>query len=461
MYRIDFNKPIWIHFIGIGGISMSGLAEILLDKGFKISGSDREPSKLTKMLEEKGALLYYGQKADNIAKDVDAVVYTAAIHPDNPEYAKACEMELPMLTRAELLGQLMRNYEISIAVSGTHGKTTTTSMLTSILLASQSDPTVSVGGILPIIDGNTRIGSNELFVTEACEYTNSFLSLNPTIGIVLNVEEDHLDFFKDINDIRNSFTAFAKRISKEGLLIISSDIDDYTKLTEDLCCDIITVGHDAASDYHAENIIYDKRGCASFTAVCKNHEDRSIALSVPGEHNVYNALAALAAADYLGTDDEALRKGLNDFAGTKRRFQVKGEIGGVTIVDDYAHHPTEIKATLNAAARFPHNKLWVVFQPHTYSRTKAFFDEFAKALSMADAVVLADIYAARETDDLGISSGMLCEEIKNLGTECFYFPNFDEIENFLLQNCTHGDLLITMGAGDIVKVGEALLGDQL
>lgn len=459
MYQIDFGKPINIHFIGIGGISMSGLAEILLDKGFSVSGSDRAPSELTRTLEEKGAKLFYGQRAENISGNEDVVVYTAAIHPDNPEYARAAQLEIPMLTRAELLGQLMRNYGTSIAISGTHGKTTTTSMITTILLAADADPTISVGGMLPAINGNTRIGGNDLFVTEACEYTNSFLSFYPTVGIILNVEEDHLDFFKDIDDIRNSFHEFAKLIDKKGLLIINSDIDRYEELTKDLSCGVVTVGRSDKSDYYAKNISYDDRGFASFTVVSKNHEDREISLSVPGEHNVYNALAAIAAADYAKIDTQFCKKGLKDFTGTDRRFQVKGVIGGVTVVDDYAHHPTEIRATLTAATRFAHKKLWLVFQPHTYTRTKAFFDDFAKALSMADAVVLADVYAARETDNLGISSKMLSEAIKNLGTESYYFPTFDEIENFLLQNCSHGDLLITMGAGDIVKVGDSLLGN--
>lgn len=459
MYQIDFNKPVYIHFIGIGGISMSGLAEVLLDKGFCVSGSDRAPSELTQMLEDKGARVYYGQKADNITEKVDVVVYTAAIHPDNPEYAKAVEMKLPMLTRAELLGQLMRNYGTSVAISGTHGKTTTTSMITTILLAANADPTISVGGMLPAINGNTRIGGNDIFVTEACEYTNSFLSFFPTIGVILNVEEDHLDFFKDLADIRNSFHRFAGLIDKKGLLVINSDIENYEELTEGLGCNVVTVGKNHTSDYYAADIVFNEKGFASFRAVCKGKEDRTVSLSVPGEHNVYNALAALAVADFIGIDTNDSLKGLCDFGGTDRRFQIKGEIGGVTIVDDYAHHPTEIQATLNAAQRFAHKKLWLVFQPHTYSRTKAFFDDFAKALSMADAVVLADIYAARETDNLGVSSKLLCDAIKNLGTESYYFPTFDDIENFLLQNCSHGDLLITMGAGDIVKVGESLLGN--
>lgn len=458
MYQIDFNKPIWVHFIGIGGISMSGLAEILMDKGFKISGSDRAESPLTEALSDKGAIIYYGQKAENITDDAELVVYTAAIKPGNPEYDEAVKRNLPILTRAELLGQMMKNYGTSVAVAGTHGKTTTTSMITTMLLAAEADPTITVGGILPAIGGNTRIGASEYFVTEACEYTNSFLSFFPTIGVILNVEEDHLDFFKDIDDIRNSFHEFAKLLPENGVLIINSDIEKCETITADLKCDVITVGK-ADADYTASDISYNEFGYASFTANRKGGKSISISLSVPGEHNIYNALAALAVMDRMGIDENMAVKGLNDFTGTDRRFQKKGEIGGVTIIDDYAHHPTEIKATLAAAKNYPHKKLWVVFQPHTYTRTKAFFDDFAKALSSADAVVLADIYAARETDTLGVSSEMLCETIKEMGCESYYFPTFDEIENFLLLNCSQDDLLITMGAGDIVKVGESLLGN--
>ena len=245
MYKIDFNKPEHIHFIGIGGISMSGLAEILLGAGFTISGSDTKPSALTKQLEERGAKVFYGQCAENISADYDCVVYTAAIHPDNPEFARCVELELPMLTRAELLGQIMKNYKTAIAVSGTHGKTTTTSMFSSVLLAADTDPTISVGGILEAIGGNIRVGKSETFITEACEYTNSFLSFYPTMSIILNIEEDHMDFFKDLDDIMNSFRLFAKKLPKDGVLIINKEIKDYEKVTEGLECKVITYGMDS------------------------------------------------------------------------------------------------------------------------------------------------------------------------------------------------------------------------
>ena len=460
MYKIDFQSPVHVHFIGIGGISMSGLADILLDRGFTVSGSDRSESDLTRWLTASGAKIFYGQCAANIEDGVDLVVYTAAIHPDNPEFAEAVSRKIPMLTRAELLGQLMTNYQLPIAISGTHGKTTTTSMISHILLAADTDPTISVGGILPAIHGNIRVGSDRIFVTEACEYTNSFLDFFPKISIILNIDADHLDFFKDLDDIRHSFRLFAEKLPADGTLIINKAIPNMEAVTRGLNCKILTYDMDASSqaDYYAANVSYDALACGSFDLMRGSENLGHFVLHVPGSHNVDNAIAALALADLIGIPVAAMQKGLDQFGGTERRFQHKGEIGGVTIIDDYAHHPTEIRATLQAAQKCKHHTLWCVFQPHTYTRTKALMDDFASALSLADKVVLADIYAARETDTLGISSRTLQEKLLELGCDAYYFPSFDEIETFLLENCVQDDLLITMGAGDIVKVGENLLG---
>lgn len=457
MYQINFSRPEHIHFIGIGGISMSGLAEILLDAGFPVSGSDSKPSDLTAHLEKMGAKIFYGQCRENVSPDYRCVVYTAAIHPDNPEYARCVELKLPMLTRAELLGEIMRNYKTAIAVSGTHGKTTTTSMISSILLTAQADPTISVGGILESIGGNIRVGRSQTFITEACEYTNSFLSFYPTMGLILNIEEDHLDFFKDIDDIRNSFRLFAKRIPSDGVLIINGEIENHEAITEGLSCEVITYGMDASCDYSAENISFNEHACPQFDVLYHGEAFGHISLNVTGKHNVSNALSAIAACCYLNIPLEQIQAGLSGFTGTDRRFQYKGTFNGVTIIDDYAHHPTEIRATLEAAKNYPHREIWCVFQPHTYTRTKAFLKDFAAALSLADHVVLADIYAARETDTLGISSQTLQKEIDTLKTDCHYFPGFSEIEEFLKSHCIHGDLLITMGAGDVVTIGDNLL----
>ena len=457
MYQINFHDPIRIYFIGIGGISMSGLAEILLTEGFTVFGSDRAPSDLTHILEERGAKVFYGQREENITTQIDLVVYTAAIKKDNPELIAAGKLGIPTLTRAELLGQMMRNYKTPIAVSGTHGKTTTTSMISQILLEADTDPTLSIGGIYPPIGGNIRVGASELFVTEACEYTNSFLSFFPKIGIILNIEEDHLDFFKDLADIRSSFRRFAQLIPEDGVLIINGEIDRFEEITEGLSCRVITYGTAPGLDYRPSQITYDASGCPAFHLERKNGPDGDFSLRVHGSHNIVNALAAIALADLLHIPDEVTAAGLLAFRGTNRRFEYKGQFGGVTIIDDYAHHPTEIRATLNAAAQYPHKKIWCVFQPHTYTRTKAFLDEFAAALSLADEIVLADIYAARETDTLGISSMTLREKILALGHPCHYFSTFEQIEDFLLKSCTKDDLLITMGAGDVVNIGDKLL----
>ena len=457
MYKINFNKPLHVHFIGIGGISMSGLAEILLKENFTISGSDSKASALTEHLASMGASVFYPQKASNIIDGIDVVVYTAAIHEDNEEFAEAKRQNLPMLSRAELLGQLMTNYKTPIAVSGTHGKTTTTSMLSHVLLAGEKDPTISVGGILKAIGGNIRVGSSDVFVTEACEYTNSFLHFFPKIGIILNVEEDHMDFFKDIDDIRNSFHQFAALLPADGALVINQNIEGINSITDGLDCKIITYSERQPADYSASEIRFDEIGNASFDLLRHGEYVDRITLAVAGNHNVSNALAVIAVCEQLEIPLDIIKKGILSFTGTDRRFQYKGERDGVTIIDDYAHHPTEINATLTAAKEYPHKEVWCIFQPHTYTRTKALFPEFVDALTHADHVILADIYAARETDTLGMSSEMIAEELKKKGCDAYYFPSFEEIESFCLDRCQKGDVLITMGAGNVVNIGENLL----
>lgn len=463
MYQLDFEKPCSVYFVGIGGISMSGLAEILADEGFRVSGSDWKRSEITEGLEKKGIEIAYGESAAHVQAvcecgGIDCAVLTSAVKETNLELQEIRRRGIPTLTRAQLLGQLMRNYKTAVAVSGTHGKTTTTSMISEILLQAGTDPTLSIGGIYKSIGGNIRVGGSEMFVTEACEYTNSFLSFYPTIGIILNIEEDHLDFFKDLEDIRHSFRRFAELLPADGYLIINADIERREEISGGLGCRVVTYSMKGNGDYCPADIVFDELGHPSFTVKAAGRPDTRITLHVPGIHNVGNALAAIALADVCEVERTVTAKALADFRGTDRRFEYRGSIGGVTIIDDYAHHPTEIAATLAAAQRVPHKTLWCVFQPHTYTRTKAFMDDFAEALSHADRVVLADIYAAREKDTLGISSVDLQKRIRALGRDCEYFPTFDEIENYLLQNCTKGDLLITMGAGDVVKIGENLLG---
>lgn len=458
MYKIDFNQPIHVHFIGIGGISMSGLAEILLQEHFTISGSDSKESDITTLLEKLGATVTIGQQAENITDDIDLIVYTAAVHSDNPEFKAAQESGKPILTRAQLLGQIMSNYQYSMAVSGTHGKTTTTSMLSHVLLSGNVDPTISIGGMLNAIGGNIRVGHSEYFVTEACEYTNSFHAFQPKISIILNVDADHLDFFSGIEEIIQSFRTFAHKLPEDGTLVINGEMDCLPIIIEDLNCNICTFGLSENCKYRAEDIEYDASGCASYTLLIDNSPVTKIKLNVNGLHNVTNSLATIAVADVLHIDLEDTKKGLESFDGAKRRFEIKGTYNGITIVDDYAHHPTEIQATLTAAKQTAHNEIWCVFQPHTYTRTKALLPEFAEALHAADHVVLTKIYAAREQDTGIVSSQDIADLLqKEYQTDVVYLPTFEEVETYLKKNCKKNDLLITMGAGDIVNVGENLL----
>lgn len=457
MYSLNFEEPIHVHFIGIGGISMSGLAEILLEEGFTISGSDAKQSALTDSLAKKGATIYIGQKASNLSIRPALVVYTAAIREDNEEFKAAVDAGIPMLSRAELLGQIMDNYEKSIAVAGTHGKTTTTSMISQILLVAKADPTISVGGILEAIGGNIRVGGSEVFITEACEYTNSFLHFHPKYSIITSVEAEHLDFFKDIDDIRRSFHEFAGNTAHDGVLIINGQIAALDQITNNLSCSVTTYGLCENDDFYAKNITYNDHACGTYTLMHKTEDLGTVSLSVPGRHNVSNSLAAIALCLNLGLPLDVIKKGLLQFGGTKRRFEYKGTKNGITVIDDYAHHPTEVAATLTAARNYPHGRIICVFQPHTYSRTKAFLSDFARVLSMADIVVLADIYAAREKNTIGISSKDLLAALQKNGQESYYFPSFDEIEKFLSEKCINNDLLITMGAGDVYLIGEHLL----
>ena len=462
MYEFDFSDTgKKIHFIGIGGISMSTLAELLMEKGFSVSGSDMNASPITEHLEKRGAKVYLGQRAENIAGDTDVVIMTAAIHEDNPELMAAREKGIPVITRAQLLGQVMKLYGYPLAIAGAHGKTTVTSMVSQLLLSADMDPTLSIGGILPAIGGNFRIGHSRYFVTEACEYTNSFLSFFPRDEIILNIDADHLDFFKDLDDIRASFARFAALIPSDGHLVINGGIDRLSEITGNVKGKVITFGDSSEYDYSAADISFDELARGSFTLLKNGERCGQFSLGVPGRHNVYNALSVIAMADVYGIDHETVRDALRLFTGTKRRFEIKGEYRGCTVIDDYAHHPEEIKATLTTAASYPHKKLWVVFQPHTYTRTKALMEEFSEALSLCENVVLAPIYPARETDDLGISSKTLADLMVKKGYNAVCPGDFEDIEKFFEKNLSPGDVLITMGAGNVVEIGESLLSGKL
>ena len=452
MYQIDFKKPLTVHFIGIGGISMSGLAEILLQENFKVRGSDTQKSLLTEHLKECGAEIFYGQRGENIGEDTDLVVYTAAVHEDNPEYQEVLKRGIPALTRAELLGQMMKNYHHAVAIAGTRGKTTTTSMLTEILLTSKMDPTISVGGILPSIGGNIRVGGQEYFVTEACEYTNSFLSFFPTIGVILNIEADHLDFFKDIDDIVASFRRFCALVPEDGLVVANADDPNAVRSVRD-AKRVVTFGESERADVRAVDVTSES-GYYRFTVLAHGRFYAEIQLSVPGRHNMMNALACCAAAAFLGVPGEVAARGLGGFTGSSRRFQVMGKTAaGAVVADDYAHHPSEMEATLRTARQMGFRKIFCAFQPHTYSRTKALFDDFVAALKLCDRAVLAPIYAAREKNTIGITSAELAAQVPGAAA----LNTFDEIAATLAQEAGEGDLILTMGAGDINTVCAKLL----
>ncbi|RBP40620.1 UDP-N-acetylmuramate--L-alanine ligase [Garciella nitratireducens] len=456
MSKFDLSQYKHVHFIGIGGISMSGLAEILLYNHYIVSGSDMKSSTLTKKLESKGATIYIGHNRKNI-KNVDLVIYTAAVKADNEELIRAHELNIPTMERAVFLGEIMKNYDKCIAVSGTHGKTTTTSMISIILEHAKYDPTILVGGELDAIEGNVKVGNSEYFITEACEYVESFLHFYPYIGIILNIEEDHLDYFENLDHIKQAFRKFCNLIPKNGCLIANGDNDNVVSILKDVECPIVTFGTKQNCDWQAVNINFDNMGCASFDVIFKNKNLGKFYLAIPGMHNVINALSAIACSYYLEVPLTQIKQGLMLFKSPHRRFELKGKIKNISVIDDYAHHPTEIKATLEAAKKYPHKKLWCIFQPHTYTRTLTLLNEFSQAFPIADEVIIADIYAAREKDLGLIHAKDLANTIKATGQNAKYLGDFSNILSYLLENLKPGDLVITMGAGNINQVGDLLL----
>lgn len=446
-----------IHFVGIGGISMSGLAEILADLGYKVSGSDIKASNLTKKLEENGIQIYISHSEDHL-QNPDLVVYTAAVRQDNPELKKARELNIPTIDRATLLGQIMKRYQYSIAVSGTHGKTTTTSMVTAMMLECAMDPTVHIGGELEAIGGSTKIGGDRYFVTEACEYVESFLKFHPFLAIILNIELDHVDYFKDIEHIKNSFLQFASLVPENGYVVACADDANTMDVLDKLQCNKITYGVKSSNAlWRAEGIVFDDMGRATFSLMKGEEKMDTISLGIPGIHNVSNALAAIAACYTFGCKLPGIKEALGKFGGAGRRFELKGAVDGIRIIDDYAHHPSEVKATLKAAQNCEHKKIWTVFQPHTYTRTKFLLNEFAQSFGDSDRIIISDIYAAREPDTGEIHASALAEALTAQGSKAVYLSGFDNIVEYLKDNLSAGDILITMGAGDIHKVGEMFL----
>ncbi len=455
---INLDKKSKIHFIGIGGIGMSAIADILIAQGHSVSGSDMNKNDMIDKLKKDGAKIFVGHDGNNV-EDSDLIVYTAAIGNENPELLRARELGIEIVTRAEMLGILMAQSNNSIAVAGTHGKTTTTSMLSLILKNADLDPTLLVGGNLEELNGNVRVGGREYFVTEACEYMDSFLSLKPKIEIILNIDSDHLDYFRDIDHIVESFEKFTHLVPEEGFVFAYSANPFVSRAVKGMD-NVVTFGLNEDCNYAALNIEFNHEGMPSYELHKDGKKLTDIQLGIPGEYNILNSLAAISCAHVLGVNIEIAKNTLKNFKGTQRRFDIMGVTKkGVKIVDDYAHHPTEIKEALKAANKIPHRKLWCLFQPHTYTRTLALFNEFAQAFDDADNIIMVEIYAAREKNIYKLSSKSVAEEIKkNSPTKNVEFlPTFEEIVKHVMDNSNDGDLVLTMGAGDVYKIGEMIL----
>ncbi len=451
----DIKSDAHIHFIGIGGISMSGLAQIALQMGYKVTGSDRAKSHITDKLEALGAVICEGHASENVA-GADLCVHTAAVKMDNPEMAEAVSKGIRLIDRAEFLGALMKNYTHAVGVSGTHGKTTTTSMLAHALINAELDPTISVGGELDIIDGNIRTGGSDFFVTEACEYTNSFLKFYPTVALITNIEEDHLDFFSGIEEIRESFRNFAELTANKGDVVALGSDENIRIALDGADLKITTYGMTEEFDYYPKNIVY-KAGYPAFDVYKNGELVCHLDLNVPGEHNILNSLATIAVCAIMGADTEKAARGIETFKGTHRRFERKGTVNGAIVLDDYAHHPTEIKATLKAAKDFEHNRIICIFQPHTYSRTRTLWEDFVNAFDDSDELILTSIYAAREPSDGVTTSEKLADAIKEKGVNARYIEDFNEIAEYIKKTASDGDIIFTMGAGNVTDIGKMIL----
>ncbi|MGE5629528.1 MAG: UDP-N-acetylmuramate--L-alanine ligase [Caulobacteraceae bacterium] len=453
---VSLNDIRNVHFVGIGGISMSGLAQILLRSGYNVTGSDINDSNLINKLRNNGAKVFIPHDAKNV-EGAELIVYTAAVKQDNCEIIRAKELKIPIIDRAEFLGMIMKKYSYGIAISGCHGKTTTTSMVSIIFKNAGLDPTVLIGGEIEAINGNVRVGESEYFITEACEYFESFLKFHPFTAAILNVERDHLDYFKDIDHIVSAFEKFAKLVPEDGCLVVCSDNEHSMNISKKADCKVLTFGIKNKADFYPKSIKYDKLGHPTFEVYFKDKKLGTFSLSIPGEHNILNALASVAISYNAKIDMKIVKSSLREFKGTYRRFDIRGVRNNITVVDDYAHHPTEIKATLQAAKQFPHQRIWCVFQPHTYTRTRTLFDDFSEAFYNADQVIITDIYAAREKDTGLIHPTELVESINKYSANAVYKSDFKNIADFIAKEARPGDLVFTMGAGDVFKLGPMIL----
>jgi UDP-N-acetylmuramate--alanine ligase len=447
-----------IHFVGIGGIGMSGIAEILLDQGFQVSGSDRSASDNTERMAALGATVHIGHDGVNVGPDVDVLVYSSAVGPENPEIAVARERKIPVVRRAEMLAEVMR-LKYGIGIAGTHGKTTTTSMVSLVLIEGQVDPTVIVGGRLHGLAGsNARLGKGEFIVVEADEFDRSFLSLTPTIAVLTTLETDHLDCYRDLEDIKSAFIQFAQKVPFYGFVVLCLDEPALQEIMPKLRKKIVTYGLNGQADLQGVDLVH-RQNRTTFTVLYHGTELGPVELQIPGKHNVQNALAAIAVGLELRIPFAAIKAGIEKFTGVFRRWEVKAELpGGIMVVDDYAHHPTEIRATLAGAKSGWRRRVVCVFQPHLYSRTRDFYDEFGRAFFNADVLVMTDVYPAREEPIQGVSGELIVNAAREFGhKQVHYVPDKKDVPAFLRTIAQNGDLIITMGAGDIWRYGEEFI----
>ena len=449
-----------VHMIGIGGSSMSGLAQMLLEKGYHVTGSDNVHSHSVEKLEAMGVPVAVGHREENV-RGADMAVYSAAILPDNPERMELGRLMIPNMERAALLGQLMEGYRKAVGISGTHGKTTTTAMLSQILMEGGLDPTIHIGGHLDAVGGSTRIGGGDAFIAEACEFSGSFLHMRPTIALVLNIEEDHLDYYRDIDDIQDAFGKYLALLPENGLAIGWGDDFRVMRLFEALDRENQTFGFDGKNDWQPSQLHYDTLGRGSFDLLYKGKKLCHVAMAVPGSFNVLNGLAALACAYRLGADMQKAALSLGRFSGAHRRFELTGVVQGVKLYHDYGHNPTEMRNALSIAKLQPHNRLWAVMQPHTYSRVKRLFKDYLPCTKAADITLVTDIYAAREKDPGDIHASMVVLGMRENGIDAHHTPTFNDTEAYLRAHWQPGDLVITMGCGNINLLNEQIERNEM
>lgn len=452
----DLKKYKNIYMIGIGGISMSGIAHILKSWDFFVSGSNNEENSMTDELNSAGIKVYIGHDYNNINSNIDLVVYTAAIKEDNPELIHAKELNIPVMERGLFLGELTKLFKDTIGISGTHGKTTTTSMISLCFLEGNLDPSIQVGSVLSSINGNYRVGKSVYFIIEACEYCDSFLNFKERSAIVLNIDNDHLDYFKTFDNIKKSFIKYVSLLPNDGVLVINGDDKNCLDLALYTKSKVITYGFNENNNYYANNVEFDENGYPSYDLYNKDNFIDRISLSVPGRHNILNSLACISLCLFYGIDIESIKKGLKKYKGAARRFEYKGMFNGAKVYDDYGHHPTEVSAVSEAVHNKKYNKSWVIFEPHTYSRVKEHYKSFAKSLMNFDNIIITDIYAAREKNVDNVSPSMIIDELDKLGKKGIHISSYEDIVSYLKDRVVDGDIILTLGAGYVTKLSDML-----